>query len=291
MKPAKFDYRSADTSSAVTVELAADVEGTKLIAGAQSLGPMLNLRLARPNRLIDVSMLPELRQARETTDGIEIGAAVTHAEIEDNEVPGLSTGDVEKAPFTWLREAATNIAHRAVRNRGTLGGSLAHADPAADWVIVMTGLGATILLDGPNGRRDVAMADFVTGPFETALRSGELITAVRVPQPGPGARWGYWKFVRQVGEFAKASATILIDPDGTVPRIAVGALGRQPLLLEANVAEDFVAGRTSAQEVLSVALPERSVAELALHVAALNNALAKAHAGSNGANRIEPEPI
>ena len=215
MKPAKFDYRSADTSPAVTAELVADVEGTKLIAGAQSLGPMLNLRLARPNKLIDVSMLPELRQARETVDGIEIGAAVTHAEIEDGEVPGLPTGNVEKAPIAWLREAAANIAHRAVRNRGTLGGSLAHADPAADWVIVMTGLGATILLDGPNGRRDVAMADFVTGPFETALRSGELITAVRVPRPGPRARWGYWKFVRQVGEFAKASATILIDPDGT----------------------------------------------------------------------------
>ncbi len=286
MKPARFDYRSAGTSHAVTAELAVDVEGTKLIAGAQSLGPMLNLRLARPNKLIDVSMLPELRRARETAEGIEIGAAVTHAEIEDGEVSGLPTGEVENAPIAWLCEAAANIAHRAVRNRGTLGGSLAHADPAADWIIVMTGLGATILLEGPNGRRDVSMADFVTGPFETALQSGELITAVRVPRPGPSARWGYWKFVRQVGEFAKASATILIDPDGTAPRIAVGALGRQPLLLEANVAEDLVARRTSAQEVLSVALPERSAAELALHVAALDNALAKTQSDRN-----EPEPI
>ncbi|MFY0612930.1 MAG: FAD binding domain-containing protein [Hyphomicrobiaceae bacterium] len=276
MKPVKFDYQSAATAPEVSAELAAGSGATKLVAGAQSIGPMLNLRLVRPDRLIDISMLPELRQAQKTADTVEIGAAVTHAEIEDGDVPGLTADEMSKAPIAWLRDAAANIAHRAVRNRGTLGGSLAHADPAADWVIVMTGLGATALLQGPEGHRRVSVSEFVTGPFETVLRPGELIAGVQIPRPGPGARWGYWKFVRQVGEFAKASATVLVDPDSLAPRIAVGALGRQPLLLDAEAAVAFVAGQVTAQEVLSAALPQRSTAELALHVAALNNALAKA---------------
>lgn len=272
MKPAKFDYLTARTSHETTAELSAGSGDTKLVAGAQSLGPLLNLRLVRPGRLIDVSTLPALREAREITDGIEIGAAVTHAEIEDGEVAGLSGYPVGE----WLREAAANIAHRAVRNRGTLGGSLAHADPAADWVIVMTGLDATALLDGAGGRRELPVGDLITGPFETALAPGELISAVRVRQPGTGARWGYWKFVRQVGEFAKASATVLIKPEGGAARVAIGALGRQPLVLGDGAAQDLVAGRRTAEKVLSDALPDRSAAELALHVAALNNALAKA---------------
>ncbi|MGI9480690.1 MAG: FAD binding domain-containing protein [Hyphomicrobiaceae bacterium] len=277
MKPAKFDYSSAAATSDANAELSAGNGGTKLIAGAQSIGPMLNLRLVRPERLIDVSMLPELRAAKVTAAGIEIGAAVTHAEIEDGEVSGWATAESGKAPVVWLREAAANIAHRAVRNRGTLGGSLAHADPAADWVIVMTGLGAQVRLQGPDGQRDVAVSDFVTGPFETALQPGELIASVHVPRPGPNARWGYWKFVRQVGEFAKASATVLVDPDAAAPRIAVGALGRQPLVLEPNVATDFATGQMTAQAALAATLPERNIRDLALHVAALNNALAKAH--------------
>lgn len=275
MKPARFDYQSAAAASDIADELAAGDGATKLIAGAQSLGPMLNLRLTRPDKLIDVSMLPALRAARATDTAIEIGAAITHAEIEDGDVPGLGEEAFTAPPFTWLRDAAANIAHRAVRNRGTLGGSLAHADPAADWVIVMTGLGATVVLDGVDGRREVAMDAFVTGPFETALRPGELITAVRIPVPADGARWGYWKFVRQVGEFAKASATVLIVPGGAAPRIAVGALGRQPLLVDADAAVEFVAGRTSAGAILSTALPDRSAGEFALHAAALDNALAQ----------------
>jgi carbon-monoxide dehydrogenase medium subunit len=280
MKAAPFDYRVAPDMADAARALAGQDGGTKAIAGAQSLGPMLNLRLVRPGRLVDVSMLPELREARETTAGAHLGAAITHAEIEDGEVPDPTPG--------WLREAAANIAHRAVRNRGTLGGSLAHADPAADWVIVMTGLDATVVLEGPDGRREVTMADFITGPFETALRPGELISAVLVPRPGSNACWGYCKFIRQVGEFAKASATVLIDPDKGRPRIAIGALSRQPLVFEASVSEDLAAGRIDAVEALVNALPERSASELALHVTMLNRALAKARTGTTGNERISP---
>lgn len=265
MKPAAFDYVAAATLGDASNTLARDDSSTKVIAGAQSLGPMLNLRLIRPSKLIDVSMLPDLRGVRETVNGVEIGAAITHAEIEDGEVPDPTSG--------WLQAAAANIAHRAVRNRGTLGGSLAHADPAADWVLVMTGLCATVLLDGPAGKREVAMTDFITGPFETALRSGEIISAVRIARPSSDARWGYWKFMRQVGEFAKASATVLIDAAAGTSRIAVGALGRQPLVLNPALTDDLISGSTSAGEVLSQALPQRPSSELAMHSAALTRAL------------------
>lgn len=280
MKPAKFEYRSADRAPDVGAELAAGDGATKLIAGAQSLGPMLNLRLVRPGRLVDVSMLPELRQSRATESAIELGAAVTHAEIEDGAVAGLSPSDWDAAPMSWLRAAAAHIAHRAVRNRGTLGGSLAHADPAADWVIVMTGLGASAQVDGQAGRRTIALEDFVTGPFETALATDEWIARVHVTRPAAGTRWGYWKFVRQVGEFAKASATVLVAPDGAA-RVAVGALGRQPLVVDAQAAADFVTGRATAADVLAAALPDRPAPELALHKAALNHALAKAQSDAS----------
>ena len=275
MKASRFDFATPQTAAAATAQLAAGNGATKPIAGAQSLGPMLNLRLARPERLLDVSMLPELREVRDTTNGTEIGAAITHAEIEDGDVVDPTNG--------WLRVAAANIAHRAVRNRGTVGGSLAHADPAADWVIVMTGLGAIVLIDGPQGRREVATNDLITGPFETALADDELITAVRIPKFSNDARWGYWKFVRQVGEFAKASATALIDPENNIARIAIGALGRQPLVLDAETTTSVIENRIQPSEALASALPNRSPTELAMHSAALSKALAQAQSEGGAA--------
>ena len=268
MKPAPFDYLAASSAQEALTELAASDVAAKPIAGAQSLGPMLNLRLARPAKIVDVSMLSELREVRQVGTDFEIGAAITHAELEDGEVDDPTGG--------WLRDAAAGIAHRAIRNRGTIGGSLAHADPAADWVIVMTGLGATIVIQRADGERRVAIEDFITGPFETALESGELIRSVAVPRPGSSAKWGYWKFVRQVGEFAKASATVLIDPERSLTRVCVGALGRQPLILDETNSAALVGGRTSTCEVLSAALPDRSAEDLALHKAALSKALAAA---------------
>jgi aerobic carbon-monoxide dehydrogenase medium subunit len=263
MKPARFDYLSA-ADIAGTVSLLA--EGAKPMAGNQSLGPMLNLRLARPGHLADIALLPELRAVEETPDAVLLGAAITHAEIEDGEVPDPT--------FGWLRAAAANIAHRAVRNRGTIGGSLAHADPAADWPIVLTGLGVSVRLQGPEGVREMPVADFLTGPFSTALRPDELLTAVILPRPSKGARWGYWKFCRQVGEFAKASAAVLIDPNGLGLRCAVGALGCQPLLLDDPAA--LIEGRVSPAEALDEALPDRAPAELTLHATALTRALMQA---------------
>jgi carbon-monoxide dehydrogenase medium subunit len=280
LKPAPFQYDSAGTIES-TGRALSDHEGAKIIAGGQSLGPMLNLRLARPQVLFDVSTLPELRETRETARGIAIGSAFTHAEIED--------GEVEDPTGGWLRAAAANIAHRGVRNRGTLGGSLAHADPAADWVIVMTGLGAYVLLAGPRGLRDVAVDEFIMGPFQTALLPDEVLVAVDVPRPGAGAGWGYWKYMRQVGEFAKASATVLIDEGAGLSRVALGALGRQPLVLSGAAADDLVAGRAVPRDILGDVLPDMAPEQLALHVTAINRALAMARKSMDASAAPLPE--
>ena len=264
MKPASFDYVAVPCLDEAKAALGAGT--AKPMAGNQSLGPMLNLRLARPAAVVDVSLLPELRAVEEDADWVRLGAGVTHAEIEDREVPDPTPG--------WLQAAAENIAHRAVRNHGTLGGSLVHADPAADWCIVMTGLFAIALIEGPDGPRRVDLEDFLTGPFATGLGPGEILRAVEVPRPGDGARWGYWKFVRQVGEFAKASAAVLIDPARGRSRCAVGALGRQPLVLDDP--DSLVEGRRSPAEALRKSLPESPSEDLALHAAALSRALAQA---------------
>lgn len=262
MKPAPFAWRAA---GALAEALATVSATARPMAGGQSLGPMMNLRLSRPAALVDVAALAELRAVEERDDAVILGAAITHAEIEDAAVPDPTPG--------WLAAAAANIAHRAVRNRGTLGGSLAHADPAADWVIVMTGLGATALVAGPGGERRVAMEAFVTGPYQTALGPGEILRAVSVPRPGAGARWGYWKFMRQVGEFAKASATVLVDPARGAPRVALGALGRQPHLFDADTAEAITAGRLAPREAVAAALPDRDAAAQILSATALARAL------------------
>ncbi|MFC3226447.1 FAD binding domain-containing protein [Marinibaculum pumilum] len=275
MKPAPFAYAVAADLDAALAQLAAG-ETAKPVAGNQSLGPMLNLRLARPGLLVDIARLPALRAVEEGADAVRYGAAITHAEIEDGEVPDATGG--------WLRAAAAGIAHRAVRNRGTLGGSLAHADPAADWAVVMTGLCATAIVEGPEGARRVAMEDFLTGAYATTLRPGELLAAVEVPRPGPGTQWGYWKFVRQVGEFAKASATVLVDRAHGRLRCTLGALGTAPLVLPQ--AEALLAGDCTPAEAVAAALPDRTKEGRALHEVALARALSQAgidSAGGSGA--------
>ena len=263
MKPAPFDYAVATDLGQATRQLAEAGGAAKPVAGNQSLGPMMNLRLARPSLLIDIAALPGLRAVEETPEGVRLGAAITHAEIEDGEVPDPTGG--------WLRSAAGGIAYRAVRNRGTLGGSLCHADPAADWVIVMTGLGATAVIAGPDGERRLALEAFITGPFRTALGDGEVLAAVEVPRPGPDARWCYWKFAPQVGEFAKASAAVLVDDASGRRRCALGALGRPPLVLADTDA--LIDGRLDPAAALRAALPDRAPEALALHLAALRRAL------------------
>lgn len=269
MKPVAFTHAFPPSLADATTSLAA--EGASIVAGNQSLGPMLNLRLARPRELIDLASVAGLRAAEETETHVRFGAGVTHSEIEDGEVPDPTGG--------WLRAAAAHIAYRAVRNRGTLGGSLCHADPAADWVIVMTVLNATAVVQGASGERRIPVESFISGPYTTALEPGEILAAVELRKPGPGARWGYWKYVRQVGDFAKASGAVFIDPTHGEARCVVGALGRQPLVLPDP--NPVLEGRVTPAEALAAALPDRAASALSMHAVALSRAIAQA--GDEGA--------
>jgi carbon-monoxide dehydrogenase medium subunit len=249
MKPIAFDYvRPTDLTHALEALSAADGAG-KLIAGGQSLGPMLNLRLARPRLLIDVARIAELRSVEDRGAFWRIGAAVTHAEIEDGTTPVGPTG--------LLPYVARHIAYRAVRNRGTVGGSLAHADPAADWPLALAALGAVVASRGPRGKRRDKAADLMVAAFTTILSEDDIIVAIEVPKPGATARWGTFKLCRKFGEFPLASATIMLDPQSASAAIFLGALPGRPRPLP-NLArrllQDGISGITT--EILAAAVAE-----------------------------------
>ena len=223
MKAPRFDYERPASLNAAVALLGAEDAVVKILAGGQSLGPMLNLRLVRPDLLVDVTRIADLRQVAERDDSLILGAAVTHAAIEDRRAPDVTRG--------MLASVAAGIAYRAVRNRGTIGGSLAHADPAADWLTCLAVLGAEPIIFGPSGRRTVPMGDFVVGAFETALQPDEILEAVRIPRLSRRGRWGYYKVCRKTGEFADAVAAVVHDPEQSVCRAVVGATGSAPIVL------------------------------------------------------------
>jgi aerobic carbon-monoxide dehydrogenase medium subunit len=221
MKPAPFDLLRPPTLAAAVAMLAEAGAEARVLSGGQSLGPMLNLRVVQPRVLVQINHLPALAGIAETTDAITLGACVTHAAIAAGRTPDLGDG--------WLARVAGVIAYQAVRNRGTIGGSLCHADPAADWVIVLTALDATVVLQSTAGIRRMKLPDFMVGPYATALATGEILTAVSIPQRPARATWRYAKACRKPGEFAHAMAALLIA--GTTRRLVIGALGTTPVLL------------------------------------------------------------
>jgi carbon-monoxide dehydrogenase medium subunit len=261
MKPAAFEHaRPANLADAIALLHAQ--AGARVLAGGQSLGPMLNLRLAQPSLLVQVNHLPELGGAGADADAATIGASVTHAAIADGRVPDIGGG--------ILARVAENIAYRAVRNRGTIGGSLCHADPAADWVTVLSALDAAVLTQGTAGSRSIPAHDFIQGAFRTALLPGEMMVAVRVPRLSADARWGYEKACRKPGDFAHAMTAVLLD--GTRRRAVIGALGGKPLLLEGGAVSDD--GALRALQTVS-ALDE---AHRHMQLAVFRRALARAQA-------------
>lgn len=233
MKAAAFEHHRA-ASLADAVRMLAGTEEARVLAGGQSLGPMLNLRLASPSRLVSVGRLIELGAVEDAADAVTLGACVTHAAIAEGRTPDVA----DRTGRGILARVAQGIAYQAVRNRGTVGGSLCHADPAADWLCTLTALGGAVLTEGPRtsqnelGRRMVALRQFVTGAFRTALLPGEMVQAVRVPRPGADAGWGYVKACRKPGEFAHAMAAVLDDPAHGTRRAVIGAVGGAPLVLE-----------------------------------------------------------
>jgi carbon-monoxide dehydrogenase medium subunit len=236
MKPAPFAYeRPRDLTAALSM-LAAGSGSAKIIAGGQSLGPMLNLRLVQPELIIDISGLAELKRADVSGGELVLGALVTHADIEDGR-----TADVTRGA---MRGVAANIAYRAVRNRGTIGGSLSHADPAADWISALAALGARVTLRSLAGVRTMPVETFVVGALESALDTGEIVEAVHVPTRPASAHWGYAKSCRKTGEFAHAIGAVLIDPSAALARIVIGAIDTAPIVI--TDAAELFDGRISA---------------------------------------------
>jgi carbon-monoxide dehydrogenase medium subunit len=236
MKPVPFAYeRPRDLDAALSM-LAASNGSAKIIAGGQSLGPMLNLRLVQPELIVDISGLAELKRAEVSGGELVLGALVTHADIEDGR-----TADVTRGA---MRSVAANIAYRAVRNRGTIGGSLSHADPAADWISALAALGARVTLRSLAGARSMAVEAFVVGALESALHAGEIVETVNVPARSATAHWGYAKSCRKTGEFAHAIGAVLIDPAVASVRVVIGAIDTAPIVI--TDAAELFGGRIGA---------------------------------------------
>jgi aerobic carbon-monoxide dehydrogenase medium subunit len=223
MKFPGFAYTRPAALPAALAALAADDEAVA-VAGGQSLMPMLSFRVVRPSRLVDIARLSELQRIETTAGALRIGAGVTHAQLEDGVAPGVLG--------VFLARAASGIAFRAIRNRGTVGGSLAHADPAADWPVVFAALGASVETAGSDGLRSLSVSELIEDQMQTTLRPGELITSISVPAAG-WSRFGLHKSARKAGEFAEALAVATVGADGL--GIWVGVLAGRPLRLAADV--------------------------------------------------------
>ena len=203
MIPAAFDYQKAKTVDEAIAALSGDV---KILAGGHSLIPAMKLRMNRPAKLVDITGLSALKGITEEDGEIVIGAGATHADIAHDKLI--------KSKLPFFSPAALLIGDLQVRNHGTIGGSLAHADPAADWPALVLAADATIEVQGANGKRRIRSADFFTGLFSTALEDKEIITAIRIPVPPEGTKASYQKFSQPASRFAIAGCAVMRFPDG-----------------------------------------------------------------------------
>jgi carbon-monoxide dehydrogenase medium subunit len=263
MKSAPFDYARPNSVAEASALLAQDGMTTAAIAGGQSLIPMLSLRAAPADLLVDLSRLDELKAVGETPQAIQIGALTTHAAIEDGRIPDLFNG--------LMRRVASTISYRAVRNHGTIGGSVALADPAADWPGCLMALGATVRIAGPNGTRQQPVADFVKGLYETTLASGEIVLGFDVPRPVAPLRWGFAKVARKSGAFANSIAIVVAAGKGGPATVVLSAAGPRPIVLTnaarelGNDAASDDALRAAIAANLKTHLPDADAYEQRLH--------------------------
>jgi carbon-monoxide dehydrogenase medium subunit len=236
MTPQSFEYVVANTVPAAITVLDEYGDSAQVLAGGQSLVPMMHLRLARPEVVVDINRLPGLRYVSVAGDEMRLGALVRHRDLER---PG-----VDDPLGRLLATVAGHVGHLPIRVRGTVAGSLAHADPAAEWCLVAVAVGARLVLASSAGERLVEADDFFDYPFVTALRPGELITEVRLPLLGPRTGIGFREHAPTSGAFAQAAACALVTFEGrraVSATIAVGGVGGRPVTLPA-AAEPIVGG-------------------------------------------------
>jgi len=224
VKPAAFKYQRAHEVEDAIEQLTQLGEDAKLLAGGQSLVPMMNFRLVRPSALVDITPVPDLRYIEPDGEGLKIGALTPHRWVEEMEDPDLLEG------FSVLKRAARWVGHYPIRTLGTFGGSIAHADPSAEWCMLATLLDAEIVAAGPEGERLIPASDFFHGFFMTALQPDEMIVEVRFPRPAPHA--ALQEFARRAGDFGIVAAAVAVDlRDGECrsARVVLGGVADVPL--------------------------------------------------------------
>jgi aerobic carbon-monoxide dehydrogenase medium subunit len=236
MIPASFEYASPKTLAEAISLLQKHGENAKILAGGQSLIPLMKLRLAAPKYLIDINGLRELAYIKEADGHLTIGALTRESEVDSS--------DLIRRKYPIIADTAAVIADPLVRNMATVGGNLAHADPANDHPATMLALGAEIVATGPKGTRKIPLTDFFTGLFTTALRPDEILTEIRIPIPAARSGGAYLKVERKVGDFATAAVAAQVTLDGnTVKRVGIGLTNVGQTPIKASRAEKALQGR------------------------------------------------
>lgn len=227
MKPAAFEYHRA-RSVAGAVELLTELgDDAKVLAGGQSLVAMMNFRLARPEHLVDITHVDGLAGIERRGDALHVGALTTHHAVE--------RADLGRE-HRILSDAMAHVGHLPIRTRGTVGGSIAHADATAEWCLLAVLLDALIVAEGPDGRREIAAGEFFHGPFWTDLAADEVIVEVVFPRPAP--RTALVEYAERRGDFAIAAAAVDLDAD----RVVLGGVGPVPVRLDATTPEEAADG-------------------------------------------------
>jgi carbon-monoxide dehydrogenase medium subunit len=246
MFPAAFDYRAPTTLDETLSILKQHGDDAKVMAGGQSLIPLLKLRFARPELVVDIGRLPSMNTVKRQNGHLAIGALTRHVDVENSKE--LAAG------IPLMVEAARWIADPLVRNRGTVVGSVCHADPSGDWGAVMLALGAEIVARSAAGERVLRADGFFNGPFTTALRPDEVVTEIRIPLPRGPAAGAYLKLERKVGDFATAAVAVQVELDGNqIARAGIGLAAVGATNIKASEAERSLQGQKVSDEVIAQA--------------------------------------
>jgi aerobic carbon-monoxide dehydrogenase medium subunit len=246
MYPASFEYFAPTTLEEALALLEEHGDEAKVLAGGQSLIPLMKLRFASPQAIVDINGISELGQLDEEGGGLKIGALVRHKTCERSELL--------RGRFGALGDAAPMISDPIVRNLGTVGGSLAHADPQGDWGSVMLAMRAEITARGPNGERTIPIDEFFQGPFTSVLEPTEILTEVRIADPGTKAGGSYLKLERKVGDYATVGVAVQVSfSNGSVASAGIALTGVGPMNLRAEAAEQALAGNALDDQAISEA--------------------------------------
>jgi carbon-monoxide dehydrogenase medium subunit len=246
MIPGSFEYHVPHTLDEAIALMAKLGDNAKILAGGQSLLPAMRFRLASPEALIDINRLRDLAYVEERGDYLAIGALTREHQLEESPLVARS--------YPLLLDTAKVVADPLVRNRATVGGNLAHSDPANDHPATMLAYDATIVARGPKGTRTIAIDDFFVGLFENGLQPGEVLTEIRIPRPAPGSGGAYLKLERKVGDYAVAAVAVQLQLAGdTVSRVRIGLTNVGPVPRRAENAEAALAGKVSTDDVVEAA--------------------------------------